>query len=344
MPCSPGPLGISAGLCWPIGCLVLLDRKNFGPHRPWLIIFLVASAAAIGWYAAVSWHSTQWPSGASPPGLACGVAAGLLILFEFFLWPRKTLFRVWRIGRTQSWLRAHIWLGLLTVPLIAVHAWRELGGVLSTTLVILFAIVIASGIFGLALQQFLPRMITAAVPRETLYLQIDSVAKQACDEARAKLLQVVGQAFQPDGRNVDAVASTTAGAPMNSALDGGGTTSTRSAVRLESLTYDRSPAAVVWQRFDTEIAPYLLAGAKSGSVLASEAAAGNYFRGLRESVPTTYHPTVDALEGFCRERRQFDVQRRLHLWLHTWLWVHLPLSAALVVLMFVHIFVALKYW
>lgn len=298
MPCSPRPLGKSASLCWPIGCLVLLDRKNFAPHRLWLVIFIVASAAAIGWYAAASWHSAQWPSGSSPPGFTCGVAAGLLILFDFFLWPRKTLFRVWRIGRTQTWLRAHIWLGLLTVPLIAVHAWRELGGVLSTTLVILFGIVIASGIFGLALQQFLPRMITAAVPRETLYSQIDSVAKQACDEARAKLIEFRGVI----------------------------------------------PANSLSQRFDAEIAPYLLGGAKSGSLLAGEAAAGNYFRALRESTPATYHPAIDALEDYCRKRRQFDLQRRLHLWLHTWLWIHLPLSAALVVLMFVHIFVALKYW
>jgi hypothetical protein len=277
---------------------VLLDRKNFGPHRLWLVIFLVASAAAIGWYAAASWRAAQWPSGASPPGFTCGVAAGLLILFELFLWPRKTLFRVWRIGRTQNWLRAHIWLGLLTVPLIAIHAWRELGGALSTVLVVLFAIVITSGIFGLTLQQYLPRMMTAAVPRETLYSQIDSVAEQGCDEARAKLLEIRGAA----------------------------------------------PATSLSQRFDAEIAPYLLAGAKSGSVLAGHAAADNYFRGLRESMPAAFHRAVDALEDYCRERRQFDLQRRLHLWLHTWLWVHLPLSAALVVLMFVHIFVALKYW
>ena len=67
--------------------------------------------------------------------------------------------RVWRIGRTKTWMRAHIWLGLLAVPLIGVHAWRELGGALSATMVVLFAIVIASGIFGLVLQQFLPRML-----------------------------------------------------------------------------------------------------------------------------------------------------------------------------------------
>ena len=46
----------------------------------------------------------------------------------------------------------------------------------------------------------------------------------------------------------------------------------------------------------------------------------------------------------CEERRQWDRQARLHFWLHNWLWVHFPLSVALVVLMFVHIWAALKYW
>jgi hypothetical protein len=34
----------------------------------------------------------------------------------------------------------------------------------------------------------------------------------------------------------------------------------------------------------------------------------------------------------------------MHGWLHSWLCIHVPLSVALVGLMFVHIFVALKYW
>jgi hypothetical protein len=50
------------------------------------------------------------------------------------------------------------------------------------------------------------------------------------------------------------------------------------------------------------------------------------------------------LEDLCNQRRQLILQSKIHFWLHNWLWVHLPLSVALIVLMFVHIFVALKYW
>ena len=45
----------------------------------------------------------------------------------------------------------------------------------------------------------------------------------------------------------------------------------------------------------------------------------------------------------CESRRQLGEQERIHRWLHNWLYVHLPLSLALVILMFVHVWVALKF-
>ena len=244
--------------------------------------------------------------------LRLGIVAGLLILFEFLLWPRKTLFRVWRIGRTQVWMRAHIWLGLLTVPLIVLHSWRELGGALTTTLVVLFAIVIASGIWGLVVQQFLPRAMLAQVPAETIYTQIDGVIENFRREAR---LLVAGV-----GRELSA---------ENSA---GGTATT--SVNLELFE----------KAFATVIEPYLSAKSRGGSALADGTRSAHFFRGLRDQLPIGVHPTIDRLETFCEQRRQFALQARLHFWLHNWLWVHLPLSAALVVLMLVHIVVAIKFW
>ena len=56
------------------------------------------------------------------------------------------------------------------------------------------------------------------------------------------------------------------------------------------------------------------------------------------------HEAVAALENLCDQRRQFDHQAKLHCRLHNWLWVHLPLSLALIILMFVHIYKTLQYW
>jgi hypothetical protein len=68
------------------------------------------------------------------------------------------------------------------------------------------------------------------------------------------------------------------------------------------------------------------------------------FQDLRSHLDPAAHGAVDALEDLCFQRRQFDTQARIQFWLHNWLWVHLPLSAALIVLMFVHIWAALKFW
>ena len=65
--------------------------------------------------------SWTWPGGGSPPGFAYGVLGGGIILFEMLLWPRKSLWRGWRLGRTKLWMTAHIWLGLLTLPLLLLH-------------------------------------------------------------------------------------------------------------------------------------------------------------------------------------------------------------------------------
>src|SRR5262249_54551883 len=111
------------------------------------------------------------------PGFACGVAGGAIILFEFALWGRKKV-RSWRVGRLPVWMAGHIWLGLLSVPLLILHSGFRLGGLLSATLMILFLLVILSGVYGLLLQQFLPRRMLQDVPAETIYSQIDRVVAQ----------------------------------------------------------------------------------------------------------------------------------------------------------------------
>jgi hypothetical protein len=103
-------------------------------------------------------------------------------------------------------------------------------------------------------------------------------------------------------------------------------------------------SGVLQTAFFSTIRPYLLDGRRTGSPLANELQAGNFFAGLRNKLPAPAHIAVDHLEGVCDQRRQFDLQARLHAWLHGWLWIHLPFSVALVLLMFVHVFVAVKYW
>ena len=96
--------------------------------------------------------------------------------------------------------------------------------------------------------------------------------------------------------------------------------------------------------FNTSLAEYLKRGKESGSDMANPAKAKARFDELRVQIDPKAYPAVEALENMAEQRRQLDRQARLHFWLHNWLWVHLPLSVALIILMGVHIFMTLRYW
>jgi hypothetical protein len=95
--------------------------------------------------------------------------------------------------------------------------------------------------------------------------------------------------------------------------------------------------------FQTRLADYLSRGRASGSDLANPTQARAVFDELRLRLDPRAHAAVDSLEKLADERRQLDRQKTLHFWLHNWLWVHLPLSVALIVLMFVHVFKTLQW-
>src|SRR5438874_690559 len=171
--------------------MLIFDRENGPLHKPWFALFVLGSAGAVGWYAFACLGAERLPGGSSLPGFTFGVLGGAICRFEFLLWPRKKK-RNWRVGRTQVWMRAHIWLGLLSTPLLVLHSGFTLGGALSSWLMVLFLAVIGSGIFGLALQQVLPRRMLAEIPAESIYSQIPRVRRQFREEAEQLVLATCG--------------------------------------------------------------------------------------------------------------------------------------------------------
>jgi hypothetical protein len=321
--------------------LVLIDGRNLASHRAWILFFAVGSIGAAVWFAIAAYESGQWLGGASAPGLTFGIVGGLLILFEFALWPRKRV-RVWRIGRAQTWMRAHIWLGLLTVPLVILHSGFRLGGLLPTLLLVLFAIVIASGLFGLWMQQIIPRMMLEQAPGETIYSQINRVARQLANEADA----IVAVLCEPAAGEAPSARTVQVAAVAESYQEGGRDFRPWQVKILErELPARPAPSITALADFHhNELRPYLLAGQTSNPVLATAARATQLFDGLRRNLDPSISSTIDALEQLCNQRRDLDIQARLHKWLHGWLWVHLPLSVVLVLVMFVHAVAALRYW
>ncbi len=151
-------------------------------HRSWLI----ASLAILGVSALLYGIYRPPASGASMGGTELGLAFGSLglafMIFAALLGARKRV-PVWRIGRAQTWMRGHLWLGLLSLPIVVFHSGFRYGHGLTAMLMTLLIIVVASGLFGAALQHYMPRMITREVTMETIYEEIGHVRAQLLEEA-----------------------------------------------------------------------------------------------------------------------------------------------------------------
>ena len=113
------------------------------------------------------------------------------MIFAALLGARKRV-PVYRFGRAQTWMRGHLWLGLLSLPLILFHSGFRYGHGLTAWLMTLLIIVVVSGLFGAVLQHYMPRVMTREVTMETIYEEIGHVRAQLLEEAEELMKQAAG--------------------------------------------------------------------------------------------------------------------------------------------------------
>lgn len=325
--------------------VLLFEPQAARRHLPWFLAFAIGTGLSLIGYGVACWHARERLGGSSFIGLAYGILGGLLIIFEFLYWPRREYLRGRRLGRAQDWLRAHIWLGLWTVPLLLCHSGWRFGGALSAMLLALFLVVIGSGVFGLFLQQFLPRRLLYDAPAETIQAEMESVIVQLQREA-SYLARALCGPTNDAGTWMEAAeeAVEPATAPV---LRGAVHTEKKIQARQLQALVPRGPLGRTEPLrlfYMNEIAPYLAFGRQTGSPLADPIRAKQLFADLVTRLDDNTHGAVRYLQTLCEQRREMDTQLRLHFWLHSWLWLHFPLSVALLVLMVLHIWVAIKYW
>jgi hypothetical protein len=294
---------------------VQIDRT----HKGWLAASLIILCVSFLLYVRYRLPAAQGSMGGTVMGLWFGSVGFAFMIFAAALGARKR-FPVYRIGRAQTWLRGHLWLGLVSLPMILFHSGLRFGHGLSACLMVLLIVVVVSGVFGAALQHYMPRMMTRVLPMETIYDEIGHVRAQLLEEADALVRQAT---------NGDKAVSDSAGD-----ADGAGAAVTV-AVKEE--------AAPLRTFYEQELKPFLEKPAAKGNRLGDAAKARVAFTQLRTLLPPSLHTTVEDLEGICEEERQLTLQSRLHLWLHGWLLLHIPLSLALILLGAVHAVMALRY-
>jgi hypothetical protein len=244
------------------------------------------------------------PYGGTPLGLIFGLLAFGFFLFAAVLGVLKKK-RLWPLGSVQTWLKAHLWLTVLTVPLIVLHSGFRVGGPHTAWLLALYTLVMASGVLGIILQHFLPSVMRESLPREVVFEQIPHL--------RASLLEAA--------------------------------THMRAEVaEAEALGVDGEVSPGILRRFlDESCLPFLALKSPKGQHLASPQGAAEMFKALRSNVHPEWRVRVSKMEDWCESRRLMDLQTKFQHWLHGWLLIHVPSSIALILVTAWHAWVGLRF-
>jgi hypothetical protein len=270
--------------------------------------------ASVAGYLLLHWSTPGGLTGGSTVGLWYGIAGSALMIFAGLLAAhRKAPAQSW-LGARQTWLRGHIWLGLLSVVLILCHSGFRWGGPVEQALWVVFGLTILTGVYGLFLQQILPRMLTLRVPSEAPYEQLPHI----CQVMRQKGDEIVLNVM---AANIDASQLTVKGSQMGFQA------------RNQFTEF-----------YLCEVRPHLGDPGRRSALLSNPMRVQAVFARFR-ALPglASVKDKVTELETLCEEYRQLTVQQHLHHWLHTWLLVHIPLSVLLLVLGVVHVVASLYY-
>jgi len=286
---------------------------NTRQTRGWIIVCSVLLVIATVVYVPYAVHRQHGPSGGSVIGLVYGSAGTAMMTFALLLALRKR-FRTLRMGRVYQWLQGHVWLGILSYPIILFHAgFRFFGSPMGIALMALFTIVFVSGIVGMILQQYLPRAMIREVPGETIYQQIPNVLEELRTEAAQQM-----QTLQRQDEETAA---------------GGTNTAVRAPARAMEmqLFYERG------------VLPFLQERLPRRTPFASAESTNAEFQRLALRLPPQERGVLEKLRSIVDERRQWERQRHLYSRLHLWLLVHVPVSYGLMLLVVVHAVVAVRY-
>ena len=200
---------------------------------------------------------------------------------------------------------------------------------MTTLLVVLYGVVMASGIYGLVLQHYLPGLMKERFPIETVYEQIPHIRRQLCAAAE-KMRHALGPALSP---TVDSHAVGTSDRKNDAMV--------RPEVDGNIALVDAISEAALADFMDRQVLPYLRTRRGKRARLGNDRYSEDVFRVLKLRVANQYRAQVEEIEGWCHERRILDLQTRFQHWLHGWLFVHVPLSYLLVLMTAWHAFVTL---
>ena len=282
--------------------------------RRYLWVALVVAAAAI---AAYSLHDPQEPpNGGTLLGYTLGVVATLLIFWLTWFGVRKRRYAS-NAGTVQGWLSAHVYLGLALPIVVLLHAGFQFGVNVHTLAFVLLVIVIASGLYGVFVYTKYPERISTnrgGASRPELFDQLadlDRRARRVADKLNETFADLVQSGI--------------------SRTELGGT---------------------LWERLRQKDNSKIVLPGSGPSGAVSNAGQEAALDWLAEQQTTSTDGEAAAkigeLSALLRNKRkllrQLREDLRLQAGMELWLYVHVPLTAALLMALAAHILTVFLYW
>lgn len=277
----------------------------------WVALSVVVLSVAAYWI-----HDPQEPpNGGTWLGYTLGTIGAVLILWLTWFGVRKRRYSS-TVGTVQGWLSAHVYLGVALVVVVLLHSGFQYGWNVHTLALVLMLIVVASGGYGVFVYLKYPHRISenrGGVSNAELLMQLDDLDKRSVRAARD---------LPPEYAEF---------------VDSG--------IRRTEL------GSTLWQRLRNEDQSRIVlpgSGSKAVSNTGQEAA----LDWLAEKQSTASDPDVAAkigeLSALLRNKRrlmkQLAVDLKLQAAIEIWLFVHVPVTAALLLALFAHILIVFLYW
>lgn len=257
----------------------------------------------------------QPPNGGTWQGYVLGTIGAGLIVWLSLLGVRKRRYSS-ALGTVQGWVSAHVYLGSALLVVGTLHSAAQLNWNVHTLAYLLMVVVILSGMYGAYVYLLNPRLLTrnrAGATRENLFrelFELDRQGLEIADHCNPEIQAAVKSAIQRT-------------------VIGGGLVQQLLGRDPSKMTSHAQGGATVDNR-DQQPVIDLVGGVVPRAEKASEAA------------------NLQALLTLlCRRQniiRRLRQDIRLQGWLKLWLYVHVPLTVALLGALTVHILTTFLYW
>lgn len=278
----------------------------------WIALLVTLLAVVAYWL-----HDPQEPAnGGTALGYTLGTVAALLIAWLTAFGVRKRRYAS-TLGSVQGWLSAHVYLGVALVIVVLLHSGFQFGWNVHTLAFVLMMLVVLSGLFGVFVYLRYPGRMSDnrdGAPRSALIDQLEDI-----DRRSLRVAEGLGADFIEF--TASGIQRTQLGATLVDRLRGRDTSKilVRSGGETKIVDNVRQEAALDW-----------LAEQQSRAGDAATAAA------------------IGELSALVRNKRrllkQLALDLRMQAVLESWLYVHVPMTAALLVALIVHIVTVFLYW